>query len=74
MSVATSSLLETVDKLVDAGRPLDQIDCDVLARSALSEEERAVLWLHAWGRRSRSQECGAQHRRRLRGIRDIPAG
>jgi hypothetical protein len=74
VSVSTPSLLETVDKQVDAGRTLDQIETDVLAPSPLSEEERAALWLHAWSRRRRNEECGPQRRRRLRGVPNTPPG
>jgi hypothetical protein len=67
------TLQETVDKLVDAGRPLDRIESEVLAPSPLSEEERAGLWLHAWSRRCRNDDCGPRRRRRARRVPETPA-
>lgn len=51
----------TVTAWLDGGRRLDEIEHDLLQQAALSDEQRAVLWLYAWGetyRRERAQACG----------------
>lgn len=48
---------EKVASWVDAGRSLDEIETGVLSPSPLDEEERAALWLYAWSRRRRNEEC-----------------
>jgi hypothetical protein len=42
-----------ITALVDAGRPLDEIETDVLEPAVMTEDERAALWLYAWSRRRR---------------------
>jgi hypothetical protein len=49
-----STMRTEVASLVDAGRSLEDIDAKVLETSSLSDQERAELWLYAWGRRYRN--------------------
>jgi hypothetical protein len=47
--VSSSALRREVDAAVSVGRSLEQIDNEILAPCALSEDARSALWLYAWG-------------------------
>jgi hypothetical protein len=47
--VSSSALRREIDTAVSAGRSLEQIDNELLAPCALSEDARSALWLYAWG-------------------------
>ena len=47
--VSSSALRREIDAAVSAGSSLDQIDNEILAPCALSEDARSALWLYAWG-------------------------
>jgi hypothetical protein len=49
MSIAAPVRRE-VASLVDAGLSPDEIDRSVLEHAQITEEERAALWLYAWGK------------------------
>jgi hypothetical protein len=47
--MSSSALRREIDAAVGAGRSLEQIDNEILAPCALSEDARSALWLYAWG-------------------------
>ena len=47
--VSSSALRREIDAAVRAGTNLEQIDNEILAPCALSEDARSALWLYAWG-------------------------
>jgi hypothetical protein len=47
--VSSSALRREIDAAVREGRNLEQIDNEILAPCALSEDARSALWLYAWG-------------------------
>jgi hypothetical protein len=61
MADATAPLRERIDAMIGAGRPLERIESDVIDPAALSDEQRAVLWLYAWTCR----EGEGEHERRV---------
>jgi hypothetical protein len=62
-----NGLRRRIDTMLDGGRPLARIEADVIERSALTEEQRAALWLYAWGCQQRDGERG-------RGVPYTPSG
>jgi hypothetical protein len=47
--VSSSALRREVDAAALAGRSLEEIDNEILAPCALSEDAKSALWLYAWG-------------------------
>jgi hypothetical protein len=71
MPSATSTVQRELASLVDAGFSLDEIDSQVLERMLLTEEQRAVLWLYAWGRLRSRHLDSAESRTR---VPEVPLG
>ena len=44
-----SLLHEQVERAVDDGARLDEVEADVIEPAAVSPEQRDALWLYAWG-------------------------
>lgn len=51
---------DTVRDWLHAGRTLDDVERELLAPAALSEEQRAALWLYAWSLQDRPGRRGPQ--------------
>jgi hypothetical protein len=46
---------EAVDRRLDSGEQLAQIEAEVVDTAPLDEERRAALWLYAWHRTEASE-------------------
>jgi hypothetical protein len=65
------SIRDDVASWVESGRSLDEIETRLLARSALSADQQAQLWLYAWGRHWRGTGRGGSIDRPRR-VPDVP--
>jgi hypothetical protein len=63
MRIASSQspLRLEVELALVAGRSLEQIESEVLARRALDEDSIAAMWLYAWSRSNHPSSCGPRH-------------
>lgn len=72
MPSSMPSIRDDVASLVDSGRSLEEIEARLLARSGLSADEQAQLWLYAWGRHWRGAGRGGSNGRRAPRVPDMP--
>ncbi len=47
--MALAEWQERVDERVHDGGSLSDVEAEIIARSPLSPEQKAALWLYAWG-------------------------
>jgi hypothetical protein len=58
MDPSTPVERETIAARLDAGRTLDDVERELLEPAALTDEQRAVLWLYACGRHAGENSDG----------------
>jgi hypothetical protein len=74
MATSPPAVRRRVATLVDAGLSLQEIEEAVLDREPLSDEERAALWLYAWGRWRRQARRRPERRLAEVSVPEVPLG
>lgn len=54
--IAGRILRDEIDRLVEEGASLDEIERTVIETAGVNEDLSAALWLYAWGRTEREHQ------------------